>query len=197
MPTTTTELEAVNTMLRYTGESPVNVITGTGLPVHVTIAVAVLADISREVQLEGWHFNTAPKVTLSPDGSTKKIAIATDIVKIDANDKTKDVVIRGAFLYDRENATFEFDADIELNTVSLLDFTDLPESARRYITIKSSRVLQAQLVGSRELEALLARDEVMSRAELLEYDSGNSDRTIFDNFDASARVGINRNYNIS
>ena len=37
----------------------------------------------------------------------------------------------------------------------------------------------------------------MSRAELLEYDSGNSDRTIFDNFDASARVGINRNYNIS
>ena len=110
MPTTTTELEAVNTMLRYTGESPVNVITGTGLPVHVTIAVAVLADISREVQLEGWHFNTAPKVTLSPDGSTKKIAIATDIVKIDANDKTKDVVVRGAFLYDRKDATFEFNS---------------------------------------------------------------------------------------
>ena len=197
MPTTTTELEAVNTMLRYIGESPVSAITGCNLPVHVTIANTVLADVSREVQLEGWHFNTAPKVTLSPDSSTNKISIPTDVVKIDANDKTKDVVIRGAFLYDRENATFEFDADIELNTVSLLDFTDLPESARRYITIKSSRVLQAQLVGSRELEALLARDEVMSRAELLEYDSGNSDRTIFDNFDASARVGINRNYNIS
>ena len=196
MPTTTTELEAVNTMLRYTGESPVNSITGTGLPVQVTIAVAVLADISREVQLEGWHFNTAPKVTLSPDGSTKKIAIATDIVKIDANDKTKDVVIRGAFLFDRKNNTNQFDGDLEVNTVTLLDFTDLPESARRYITIKASRVFQAQTIGSRELEQLLARDEFTARAELLEYDSGNSDRTIFDSFDAGARIGINRNYDV-
>ena len=184
MPTTTTELEAVNTMLRYTGESPVNVITGTGLPVHVTIAVAVLADISREVQLEGWHFNTAPKVTLSPDGSTKKIAIATDIVKIDANDKTKDVVVRGAFLYDRKDATFEFDGDLEVNTVTLLDFTDLPESARRYITIRAARMFQDRLLGANTSHGFQLQDELNALAVLKQEEADTADHSIFNNNDS-------------
>ena len=78
----------------------------------------------------------------------------------------------------------------------LFAFESLPEHARRYITLKASRVFQGRMVGSRELEALIARDEYTARARLEESDGLNSDRTIFDNFDASSRIGINRNYRL-
>ena len=197
MATYTTELEAVNTMLRYLGETPVNSITSGSLPLSATLATTVLADISREVQSEGWHFNTAPKVTLSPDVSTKEIVVATDVIKADPNDITKDYVLRGTKLFDRANNTYQFDNDIIVNTTSLLDWDLLPQTARRYITLKASRVLIAQMIGSRELQALIARDEFNARADLMENDSGSSDRTIFDNYDTASRIGINRNYDIT
>ena len=198
MPTLTTELEAVNTMLRYIGEAPVNSISNSSaLPLSATLAVSVLADASREVQSEGWHFNTAPKVTLSPDNSTKKITVGTDVIKVDPNDTTKDYVLRGLTLFDRENNTDQFDNDVEVNTLTLLAWDSLPQSARQYITLKASRKYQAQMIGSRELETLIARDEYNARADLMEDDSGTSDRTILDSWNVSSRVGINRNYNIS
>jgi hypothetical protein len=52
------------------------------------------------------------------------------------------------------------------------------------------------MVGSRELEALIARDEFVARSRLEESDYGSSDRTIFDNFDAASRIGLNRNYEL-
>ena len=51
------ELEAVNFMLDTIGEAPVSSIEGSGL-VDVKIAVNTLAMVSRQVQVEGWAFNT-------------------------------------------------------------------------------------------------------------------------------------------
>lgn len=62
--TRTTELEAVNTILSTIGEAPLNTLTGS-LPVDGTIAKNVLSEVAREVQSQGWHFNTHNKVTLS------------------------------------------------------------------------------------------------------------------------------------
>ena len=56
---------------------------------------------------------------------------------------------------------------------------------------------QARLVGSKELEALIARDEYQARARLEDADSSHSDRTMFDNYDVAVRIGINRNYQLS
>ena len=78
----------------------------------------------------------------------------------------------------------------------LLDWDDLHETARRYITLRASRVFQGRMVGSRELESLIARDEYQARARLEEMDSSGSDRTIFDNYDVASRIGINRNYDL-
>jgi len=197
MATYTTELEAVNTMLRYIGESPVNSITGDSLPISAVLANTVLDDITREVQLEGWHFNTVPEVTLSPDASNKEIVVDLTVVKADPNDVTKDFVLRGKRLFDRKKNTYEFDNDVKVNLTELLAWNYLPEAARRYITLRASRVFCAQMLNSREMEALLARDEYNAKAELMESDSSASDRTIFDNFDTGARIGINRNYDIS
>lgn len=193
MPNLTTELEAVNSMLGHIGEAPVNSISNTSsLPVSVSSAVSILDETSREVQSEGWHFNTEKDVTYTPDASNKTITVGSDILEIDAVDPSIDIVQRGTQLFDRGENTTEFDNDIKVNLIRLLTFTTLPETARRYITLRASRVLQARLIGSKELESLIARDEYQARARLLDADGSNSDATIFNSYDTATRVGINR-----
>lgn len=196
MPTLTSKLEAVNSMLGHIGESPVNSISSANeLPVSAATAISVLDEVSRSVQAEGWHFNTELKVTLSPavDGT---ITLSEDILEVDTVDNP-DIAQRGLSLFDRSTNTSVFSKDLEVNLTRLLEWDSLPEAARRYITLRASRVFQGRIVGSRELEALIARDEYNARADLMDAESATSDRSIFDNYDAASRIGINRNYDIS
>lgn len=195
MATLTTKLEAVNSMLGHIGESPVNSISNANLPVSVSTAISVLDEVSKEVQTEGWHFNTEIDVKYTP--SNGSITVGTDIIQFDPVDTSLDIVQRGTTLFDRKNNTTTFTSDLTVNQIRLLDYDNLPEVARRYITLKASRIFQGRIIGSKELEALIARDEYTARANLQEADSRTSDRTIFDNYDAAVRVGINRNYDIS
>ena len=197
MPTLTSKLEAVNSMLGHIGESPVNSISDTNaLPISAATAISVLDEVSRSVQAEGWHFNTELKVTLSPAGDGT-ITLSDDILEVDTIDTSIDIAQRGLSLFDRSNNTSVFSKDLKVNLTRLLDFTSLPEAARRYITLRASRVFQGRIVGSRELEALIARDEYNARADLMDTEGNNSDRTIFDSYNVASRIGINRNYDIS
>ena len=199
MPTLTTKLEAVNSMLGHIGESPVNSISSSdALPVSAVTAISVLDETSREVQSEGWHFNTEVEVTLERnDDNTITLAEDTDIIDIDSYDCTKDVVLRGLSLFDRGENLSTFTADLKVNLTRLFAFESLPEHARRYIALKAARVFQARVVGSKELESLIARDEYTARARLEDSDGMNSDRTIFGHYDTASRIGVNRNYRLS
>lgn len=199
MPTLTTQLEAVNSMLGHIGESPVaSISTPSTLPISASTALTILDEVSREVQSDGWYFNTEKDVTFSPDaGNSNKIVLPTDVIEADVADHSSDIVPRGLTLYDRKENTTAFTKDIKVTLTRLLDWDSLPEPARRYITLRAARILQGRIVGSRELEALIARDEYMAKARLEEFDAKSSDRTIFDNFDTGARIGINRNYSIT
>ena len=64
----TTELQAVNTMLSAVGEPPINNLEGQK-NADAAIAKNILDEVSSEVQTHGWHFNTQPKVELSPNSS--------------------------------------------------------------------------------------------------------------------------------
>jgi hypothetical protein len=192
----TTKLEAVNVMLGNIGESPVTQITSPStLPVSAQTAISVLDEVSRDVQSEGWHFNTVPKLTLSPD-INDEILLADDVLHVDTLDNTKDIVQRGGKLFDRGENTYDFTKDIDVTAVYLLDFTELHEQARRYITLKASRVFQGRIVGSQELEQQILREELKARQNLEEADGTGADRTIFDNYDVASCVGINRNYDL-
>lgn len=196
MPTLTSKLEAVNSMLGHIGESPVNSISDTNaLPISAATAISVLDEVSRAVQAEGWHFNTELKVTLSPAGDGT-ITLDEDVLEVDTT-SNPDIAQRGLALFDRSSNTSVFTSDLEVNLTRLLDWTGLPEAARRYITLRASRVFQGRLVGSRELEALIARDEYNARADLMDAEANTSDRSIFDSYDAAIRIGINRNYDLA
>ena len=183
--TTTTKLEAINTMLSAIGESPVNSLTS-GL-VDAEQAETILNSVNREVQSMGWSFNTDLKRQFVPD-TNKQIQIPSNIVRIDmAQDKTDklELVQRGTKLYNRASSSFFMDDDITqvlMNAVVLLDFEDLPEAARRYITIRAARIFQDRVVSSNDLHIYQERDELMALVELKDSDNQVLDTTIFDNY---------------
>ena len=176
----TTELESVNIMLAAIGESPVNTLTGT-LPVDVRLAQSTLTEVNKEVQSEGWSFNTEIDVTQQRDSSTQQINLSTDILRIDPNihqHPTIDAIQRGLKLYDRLNNTYIFDEDLICTVVYFRTFVEIPEPARRYITIKAARIFVDRLVSDDGLRTYTQQDEVRARAILMETDLANGDHNL-------------------
>ena len=100
----TTELEAVNIMLAAIAEAPINSLTGL-LPVDAVTAQSTLTEFNKEVQSEGWSFNTETDVTLTRDGSNQ-ISLPSNVLRVDANihqHPTIDPIQRGLKLYDRHS----------------------------------------------------------------------------------------------
>ena len=183
--TRTTELEAVNTILSTIGEAPLSTLTGS-LPVDGTTAKNILNERSREVQSAGWHFNTQYKVDLSRD-TDNKIPIGTDVVRVQLHDKydksSYDVVQRGSYLFNLAKNSNVFEQDFTENTlVYLLGFADIPEQARRYITIRSARVFHDRTLGATTLHKFSLEDEARSLAVMKQAEMQTGDNTIFDNY---------------
>ena len=176
----TTELESVNIMLAAIGESPINSLTGT-LPVDARLAQSTLTEVNKDVQSEGWSFNTEIDVTLTRDSVTKNIALATDVLRVDPNihqHPSVDAIQRSLRLYDRLNNTFEFDEDMICTVVYLRLFNEIPEPARRYITIKAARIFVDRLVSDQGLRSYTEQDELRARSILMETDLANADHNI-------------------
>ena len=175
----TTELEAINIMLAAIGEAPVNSLTGT-VPVDVRLAQSTLTEVNKEVQSEGWSFNTEIDVTLTKDNSDQ-IALPQDVLRVDANihqHPTIDPIQRGLKLYDRLNNKFEFDEDLICTVIYFRTFTEIPEPARRYINIKAARIFVDRLVSDDGLRTYTEQDETRARAILMETDLANGDHNI-------------------
>ena len=182
--TRTTELEAVNTILSTIGEAPLNSLTGS-LPVDGTVAVNILSEITREVQSAGWHFNTHYKVTLTRD-TDNKIPLATNIlrVELDNNRYSKvqyDIVQRDNYLYNLAKNEITFDTNFEdVTVVYLLPFNEIPEQAKRYITIRSARVFHDRTLGANTLHKFSTEDEARALIVLKQAEATTGDYSIFD-----------------
>ena len=181
----TTKLEAVNTMLTFIGESPVNSLSDSSGVGDLPIAEQILDEIDREVQTQGWHFNTTVDVTTSPDATSNEIVLSHNVVSADVKVGAytdMDITLRNNKLFNRSKNTFEFTSDLKLTLVSLLPWEDLPEKARRYIALRSARVLQDRQVGSKELTEIGIREEMVALAALREYDAEGADYSVFDGY---------------
>ena len=175
----TTELECINIMLAAIGEAPVNSLTGT-VPVDVRIAQSTLTEVNKQVQSEGWSFNTEIDVTLTRDGSNN-IPLGTDVLRVDAqthDHPSIDPIQRGLKLYDRKNNTFVFDEDIKCTVVYFRSFDELPEQARSYMTIKAARVFVDRLISDQSLRTYTQEDEIRARSVLMETDLSNADHNM-------------------
>lgn len=184
----TTELEAVNTMLTSIGEQPIQNLDDLAGLTDASIARQILSNVSRAVQSRGWVFNTDLDKEMVPnlDG---EIVLNDTILRIDTTtrlrDPDNDIVERGRMLYDRQTNSPKFDADakVKVNLIIYLNFKDLPEPARRYISIRAARIFHDRVVGSGELHRFYQEDEMQAWATLIEYEGDTADYNIFDNYD--------------
>lgn len=135
--TPTSELSAVNIILSGIGEAPVNSLSDTTS--DVAVALNILAEVSKEVQTEGWQWNTEDDYPLTP-GDDGRIKLHPSIVRVHFRDPDdRELVIRGQYVYDRIRHTYIFPREtaIKVTVTLLLAFEQLPEACRRYITLKS------------------------------------------------------------
>ncbi len=191
MATTTidldTELSAVNSILGAIGQAPVTSLVFDNP--EISFIYNLLRDANVDTQAEGWHFNTEKHVKFAIDANGK-IAIGNDILSMDLHEnqakRTHDLVRRAGFLYDKIDHTDVFTDDLTLDVVRLYNFEDLPVIFRRYITYRASRVAATKLVANPQLVKLLAQQEALARAALMEYECNQADHSMFGFEDNSA-----------
>jgi hypothetical protein len=192
MTTPTTQLSAVNSMLSTIGEAPVN-----SLPsdlVDADTAATVLNEVSIDVQSLGWNFNTEPnyKVGVNGDG---EVVLGDEIMRADSVSKYRssenEYVQRGNKMYDKVNHTYNIGKALTLNVVVLLAFELLPEVARRFITVKASRLFQERVVGSDTLSTMNRADEEQAFLALKEMEGDNGDYNIFDDYGTASVLDRN------
>ena len=194
----TSKLDAVNSILLGIGEAPVNTL-GSGLQ-EAEIAEVTLNNINREVQTIGWHFNTEVRYSLGKN-SDGIINLPSNCLKVDVTsvlrDYDTDVVERNRKLYDRVKNSFIFTEDIETDIVIFLDFEAIPETARRYITLRAARKYQENILGSTTLSKLQADEEKLALFALKEAESEIGDYNIFDQYDTYRHIDRKINTSIS
>mgnify|MGYP003706240323 FL=1 len=188
-PTSMTELEAVNVLLTTIGEAPVNTLDGNQVT-DVAIAQQVLNEVSREVQAQGWHFNTEDNVQLSPN-EFKEILAPADIARIDCNEYN--IVQREGKLFNLDQRTYTFQDKIKASIVYYQDFLVLPDTAKRYITTRAARIYSDRMLNSETIHKMIARDEQKAFIDLKAFEGDTADYNMMDSY-AVSRV-MNRGFN--
>ena len=187
---TSTELDAVNSILMSVGESPVNTLTVQSP--EGAIAQSTLRQVCREVQAEGWVFNTEHEYPITLDSSNHCV-VPQNVLEIDLSHarhgdhfnviRKKDNGITK--LYDKIENQFNFESVNEsklyCDIVWMIDFEDLPQVFKDYITVRASRIASNRMVSDPNASELIGTDEQLARALAVEYDTRVADHNIFSN----------------
>jgi len=180
-PSSMTVLEAVNVLLTTIGEAPVNTLTGNQVT-DVTIANQVLTEVSREVQAQGWHFNTEDKVVLSRN-EFNFIVIPADVARIDTPDYN--TVIRGDKLFNLDTRSYEFFSTVEASIVYYQDFLELPDVVKKYITTRAARIFSDRMLNSETIHRMVSRDEQKALIDLKDFEGDTADFNMMDSYSVS------------
>jgi hypothetical protein len=191
----TTETEAVNAMLAAVGETPVADITAT--TPDLQIAVGVLRNATRGVLTHGWRFNTelfyphpavgavteggiARPVFVEPTGFLRwRIANTADQAGYDPFvrlNRTYTGAPLGTIriLADRQTGrdglTVPGFETLHLEVAHPMNFEQMPECARWYVTVLAARQYAEQRLGSADRAKFAAADEQAALAALTEFD---------------------------
>ena len=178
------ELPAVNEILASVGQAPVTTLDQTNP--DVAIAYDTLINVSREVQAEGWTFNTEEYYPMTPDANGE-IPIANNILQIDLHDEKDnkyEAIRRDGKLYEKINHTYDWTTltgweKVACDIVWLFDWVDLPRPFQDYITARAAAIVSTRIVGDPGQFQVLAQKEMYNRAQALEYECNQGDYTIF------------------
>ena len=178
----TTQLQAINQMLTGIGQAPV-VSLDIANP-EIATALSILENVNREVQGEGWNFNTEVNYPFVPNNDGE-IVVPDNVLQLSdnktSNSQQYQTVLRNGKLYDKVYHTYTFlgTDPVLCDVVWLFNFEDLPQVFQDYITQRATRVFAGSVVGSKEMFQFNQQDEGILRANCLSYDTGTSEVNIF------------------
>ena len=173
MATKLTKLSAVNIVLSNVGQAPVTTVDNDN-PM-VVMAANVIDEVTNSVQSEGWTFNTEKSYPFTPD-NTKKINIPNNILQIDTSyTSLLDVVLREGKLYNKRDHTYNFTEQVAADVVWLVEFDDMPEAFKQYISMRAANLYAGRAVGSAEAVKFGEREEAQARSAMIEYETQQGD----------------------
>ena len=188
------------------GESSVNTLTVQSP--EVTIAQSTLRQVCREVQAEGWKFNTENEYPITLD-SNNHCLVPNNVLQIDLNHfkhlNDFDVVKRNdngtTKLYDLIEHRYNFENTSEgklyVDIIWMIDFEDIPQVFKDYITQKASRVASTRMVNDPQAAELMVTDEAAARALAIEYDTNQGDYNVFNDQQGSTNpASVYRPYQV-
>lgn len=166
--TPSNKLDAVNEILSAVGSSPVNSLEDE-LNVDVLNAVRILDSVSKEIQSRGWDFNIEDSVALLPDADTNLVPCPNNYLRFVSSGHK--LIRRSGYFFDILTQTNEFPEGLTLDTlVRGLDFEELPEVFRKFITCRAARIFQMRYLTSDDLNKHLMTEESSAYADIIDYD---------------------------
>ncbi|WP_368393642.1 hypothetical protein [Veillonella ratti] len=178
-----TPLDAVNEILSAIGEAPVDTIEDNG-NIDVDNAYRILKSVNRQVQIDGYTFNTISSYPLIPDRFTKEIAWDSTLLRVSTTEGNF-LRNRGGLVYDVTNNTDKFDGQIEVEAIVLVPFEELPEAFREYITIKSARLFATRYLGDELAMNALMQEEQIAKIAVFNYELDLEKPSMANNTDIS------------
>ena len=173
MATKLNKLAAVNIVLSNIGQAPVTVVDNDN-PM-VVMASNAIDEVANSVQAEGWTFNTERAYPFTPQAD-KRIRIPENVLQFDAAYfSTSETVLRGGYLYDKRSHSFNFTEKVYLDVVWLVDFDDMPDAFKQYVSMRAANLFAGRSVGSAEAVKFGEREEAQARAAMMEYETSQGD----------------------
>lgn len=151
---------------------------------EIATALSILDSVNREVQGEGWHFNTEVNYPFTPNANGE-IIVPDNVLQLSdnktSNSQQYQTVLRNGKLYDKVYHTYKFlgTDPILCDVVWLFDFEDLAQVFQDYITQRAARVFAGSVVGSADMFKFNQQDEGILRANCIAYDTNTSEVNIF------------------
>ena len=151
----------------------------------VAIALNTLREVSREVQAEGWSYNTEFNYKITPD-SNNEIRIADDVLQMDLNQGypeniEKDAVFRGGKLYDKKAHKYDgWTAEtVYVDIVWYFDWESIPQPIQAYIVARAAAIVSSRIIGDANQYQILQQKEGVTRSQALEYECNQGDYSFF------------------
>jgi hypothetical protein len=186
-----TLLDAVNVVLGSIGRNAIMTLEGINLNSDGESALKQVHNWSMQIQMEGWHWNTEPQLVLNP-GDDGRIEVPLNTLKFDTVGESAllDLTWRGKYLYNRETHTYVIGQSVSADLIVGLDFEEVPQAARTYITMKAARSFAQFKLGSGATNQFTQQDVGEAYLKLLELEDEADDRTLQD---TNGRIARRRN----
>ena len=194
-----TELDAVNTVLATIGEAGISSLSDNLNEVtDSALAQRTLKEVSRDVQSEGWSWNTDESVDINPTvAGTYVVPGNTLTVNFSPNTyPDTQYVMRGLRVYDRNHQRYDFGSVIgnapitAAKIVAELAWDELPHAAQQYITIRSARIFSDRYVASSIVFTYTVADEDQARTLLIRSEENTLNNNLLWGNDRGATQGI-------